>query len=387
MDFMQKNHYNRLTRRMTEYFFSEDTCRNTFFSPLSILVLLAVAAESTAGDTRVEILKLFRDYQGTNDFSRALAGFQKSISRGDTFSSANAVCIRSDFRTAVSDAYRKFVLPEYDAELFSGDSMCEAVNRWAKKKTKGMIEQLASEDINNALFSLLNAVCFEAKWRMPFSDMDVRVKHFNNADGTKSRVKMLFGSEDYYLENDCFTGFIKSYMMSPFVFMALLPKDENESAMIRAVKYTDWLALYGSARRELVHIKLPEFRFDCELNLQGFCDSEGIRSPFVIEADFSPVADGPLFMSSLMHKSHIEVDRLGNRAAAVSFGVGVGCVPPEGYHEVFLDRPFVFAVVHRDTGLPVFIGNVNHLEDAKDQPQRLGNKLRRRENAGWKLHE
>lgn len=85
MDFMQKNHYNRLTRRMTEYFFSEDTCRNTFFSPLSILVLLAVAAESTAGDTRVEILKLFRDYQGTNEFGRTLAGFQKSISRGIPF--------------------------------------------------------------------------------------------------------------------------------------------------------------------------------------------------------------------------------------------------------------------------------------------------------------
>ena len=364
MDFMQKNHYNRLVRRMTERFFSENPGRNTFFSPLSILVLLSVVSESTAGETRVEILKLLRDYHGTNEFGRALADYQRTLSEGSTFSSANAVCVRSDFQAAVHESYRNLILSQYEAELFSDNNISETVNYWEKEKTKGMIDQLVSEDIKDTLLCMLNAVCFEGRWREPFGDRSVRDEYFCNADGTRCRVMMLLGSECNFVENDGFTGFMKHYMESPFSFMALLPKEKGESAMIRAVEKTDWLALYGSAKRELVHIKLPEFRFDCELDLYDFCASEGVKKIFTTDADFSPVAGEPLFMKSMMHKSHIEVDRLGTRAAALSYGVCVGCASPEGYNEVFLDRPFVFAVVHRETGMPVFIGNVNHLEDA-----------------------
>ena len=70
-------------------------------------------------------------------------------------------------------------------------------------------------------------------------------------------------------------------------------------------------------------------------------------------------------MDAIIHKAHIEVDRKGTKVAAVSMGVVVcGCAPSlEEYKSVRLDRPFIYAIVHNLTGLPVFAGIVNHIGD------------------------
>lgn len=36
----------------------------------------------------------------------------------------------------------------------------------------------------------------------------------------------------------------------------------------------------------------------------------------------------------------------------------------EIYKEVFLDHPFIFAIVHNGSGIPIFVENVNHLDNA-----------------------
>ena len=41
----------------------------------------------------------------------------------------------------------------------------------------------------------------------------------------------------------------------------------------------------------------------------------------------------------------------------------IGSLPPEEAKEVILNRPFVFAILHRTMNIPVFIGIVNHLEE------------------------
>ena len=97
----------------------------------------------------------------------------------------------------------------------------------------------------------------------------------------------------------------------------------------------------------------------------------GIQKAFTDQADFSPVCLDPLTMTSIQHKTFIEVNRHGTRAAAVTRGEMIlGCLPPEEKKKVILDRPFVFAIVHDGTGLPVFTGIVNHLEETEAGPER-----------------
>lgn len=70
-------------------------------------------------------------------------------------------------------------------------------------------------------------------------------------------------------------------------------------------------------------------------------------------------------MESIIHKAHFEVDRKGTKAAAVTMGVVcAGCAPMmEDFKTICLDRPFVYAIVHNEMGLPVFAGIMNKATD------------------------
>lgn len=67
-----------------------------------------------------------------------------------------------------------------------------------------------------------------------------------------------------------------------------------------------------------------------------------------------------LKVDSIVHKAHIEVDRKGTKAAAVTMAfVVAGCAPLGGFKSVVLNRPFVYAIMNRETKLPVFAGIYN----------------------------
>lgn len=55
----------------------------------------------------------------------------------------------------------------------------------------------------------------------------------------------------------------------------------------------------------------------------------------------------------------IQVDRNGTKAATATVATGgAGGIGPIIEKEVILDRPFLYAIVHNDLGLPIFIGAV-----------------------------
>ena len=68
-----------------------------------------------------------------------------------------------------------------------------------------------------------------------------------------------------------------------------------------------------------------------------------------------------LKMDSILHKAHIEVDRQGTKAAATSIGVIEVGRALLNYKTVLLDRPFIFAIMHNSTALPVFTGILNSI--------------------------
>ena len=352
------DHYNTLTRRILMHCIAEHPGENVFISPLSVLLLLSITADSTAGKTREEILELLNDSSGKNSIGKALGDFQKALAGTRIFSSANAVCVRPDFARTIHKSYTDLILPGYSGELFTGSNMVETVNQWISMKTKGMIREAADESMKEMLFCLISAVTFESAWYWPFEDEDVKDRYFHNSDGSRNLVPTLHGSEDTYVENDVLTGFIKPYKDYQFSFMALLPKEKAALSELTDLNLTN---LFQSARRAIVHIRLPELRFEFSEDLASFCAEEGIHEIWSDHADFSPLSDAWLKMDAMLHKTFIEVNRAGTRAAAVTFGeVGVGCLPPKEIKKVFLDRPFLFAIIHNKTGIPVFAGQMNH---------------------------
>ena len=109
----------------------------------------------------------------------------------------------------------------------------------------------------------------------------------------------------------------------------------------------------------IVRTKMPEFKYDYQASLKDMLSNMGIREAFSDQADFSKMASQAARIDDVLHKTHIEVDKEGTKAAAVTAAVAKAtAMPPmdQVIKEVYLDRPFVYAIIDQQTGIPLFLG-------------------------------
>ena len=160
-----------------------------------------------------------------------------------------------------------------------------------------------------------------------------------------------------------FTGMVKPYKGGKYALMALLPKKFGRQYLHRALEQMNLSGLYQSRTRDyIVNVTMPEFTADFDEKMNAYCQNAGVQTAFTDHADFSPMSTSALKVGEISHKAKIEVSRHGTKAAAVTFSGFVGCAPRILEHkEVRLTRPFVYAIVHTETGIPVFAGIENRI--------------------------
>lgn len=370
--------YNKVTGCVLSAFAGEDTTENVVFSPLSILLLLGMAAEAVQGRSREEITKVIAGNKSFGELEGILHQMQSAFADDGAFLSANAVCINRSIRRSINKNFEGHLREVFDGKLFLSNNMAADVNRWVYRKTKRMIPNVLDAPADDMLACLINAVAFKAQWEDPYEDGQVDEGDFHNADGSVTTVQMMNNSESSYIEDESFTGFVRPYRGGKYAFMALLPKERGSRAFSHhALEQIDFTALFESACHRTVYASLPQFRYDFGRDLTGFCQEMGITTIFTQEADFSPLSAEWLRMDSILHKAHITVDQCGTKAAAATLGVVVaGCAIDFDFKEVCLDRPFIYAIMNTETGLPVFTGLLNDMSQ----------KNRARKVITWRKH-
>ena len=100
------------------------------------------------------------------------------------------------------------------------------------------------------------------------------------------------------------------------------------------------------------------------MQIAGEIQDMGLKSAFSDRADVSKMSGDPVFFGDILHKTHIELDRKGTKAAAAT-GILMKTTSvemPKQQVTVKLDRPFMFAIVDANTNLPVFMGIVNSVK-------------------------
>ena len=109
-------------------------------------------------------------------------------------------------------------------------------------------------------------------------------------------------------------------------------------------------------------LMLPKFRMEYVVSLNGPLETLGMKRAFSYSAEFSAMAEEPLFISEVKQKSYVAVDEEGTEAAAVT-GISVSLMsaeiePPKPF-EMVVDRPFLFVISDSATDSILFIGIVN----------------------------
>lgn len=356
--------YNEITGKLLGSFLRTKKGENIVLSPMSVIMLLGIAADAVDGKTRDEIVRVLCDGSSYEDCLDVLKEIQETSASSGSLMSSNAICVKKSIVASITDGYEERLKANYDGKLFSSNDIVRDVNAWVNEKTKGMIKEAVNDSMNQMLACLMNAIAFDAEWMEQYEDEDIHEGEFNNADGTVSEVQMLESSEDTYIEDDFFTGFIKPYKDEDYAFMALLPKKKKSASfLLRAVKQVDFSKLFNEATYGTVYVTMPEFKYDFGEDLTGLYKEFGISTLFTPEADFSPMSKEWLKVNSIIHKAHIEVDRKGTKAATVTMAyVVAGCAPSMDFKTVCLDRPFVYAIMNTNTGLPVFAGIYNQAD-------------------------
>ena len=361
--------YNEVTRVFLDAFLEKHHNENSVFSPLSIITLLSIVADATAGRANQEVLAfLTAGGPDVDETCEALRMVRETIESSPDVTIANAVAVNEENREKITADFKQKLKRNYGGQLIISSDLINAVNCWVAQKTKGRIRNIVDETQSGAPAFLLNAVTFDAKWETAFTEDDLWGEHFTDFRGRQSTIPMLHRMEKCFLENEQFTGFAMPYKGGNFDFVALLPKEKGPDAFQEAISCINLSGLYQSRVEENVFISMPEFRCSFEENLSAICHELGISTVFTEYADFSPFAKERLMLGEILHKAYIEVDRKGTRAAAATRAeVFYGSAPRLDYKVVKLDQPFVYAVVHRATALPAFVGITTWCEGPKDR--------------------
>ena len=233
-----------------------------------------------------------------------------------------------------------------------------------------MIKEVVDSLDAETVMVLVNAIAFDAKWAEPYDSDHIKDGEFRSANSGTQNATFLNESTKYYFETEKATGFIKNYKGGEYAFLMILPVEEsvNANEFLKGFTADDYEKFIKSRTDEYdVYTKMPEFKYDYEFSVNDTLKNLGVTDIFVPgKADLSGIAGAPgdIYVSQVIHKTHIEVDSNGTKAAAVT-AVTLHCAGAEPvtreFRQVICDRPFAYAIVDLETMAPIFIGTVNEI--------------------------
>jgi len=334
---------------------------NCLISPLSAYLALSMAANGAAGQTLMQMeTALGMDCAALNDAAQVLMGSDGALHL------ANAIWFRDDPALRVSDGFLGVCGDAYqalaDAVPFDDQTLAE-INQWVARQTDDMIPALFSELPEDLQLLLANALCFEAKWESPYREQNLRDGWFTTEDQESRQVEMMSSTEMTYLKDADSSGFLKSYAGGRYAFGALLPNEGlSVEKYLSGLSGERLLALLENAEATEVEVQMPAFTSDTTAGLNEALQAMGMTDAFDPDAaDLSAMGssgDGNLYISSVLQKTHIEVDAQGTKAAAVTAISVAACAAPGGDEPkaVRLDRPYVYFILDTELNVPVFLG-------------------------------
>ena len=349
--------------------------KNVLISPFSINMAMGLVENGADGNTLSEIEKVIGGGVSVQDMNRDLRYLSSNMEADQdvNWNVANSIWLNTGDNNTVNlkDSYINSITPYYDPMVVGLDFQNDAesrINNWVNEQTHGMIPTII-DGTPRGRMALINAVAFEGEWDKPFTEDDVFEDFdFTNYDGTTSSITMLTGegSKNYTFGDGI--GFKVDYKGGQYSFVGILPPDgvavsdyvnsliEEDVSLVECMEY-------GSDQQ--LYYYMPEFKTEYSQEMSDTMQDLGMNDAFSeTDADFSKLNDGnSLYISSIMHKTYINVNREGTEAAAAtSVMMTEGCVMGDLPPVITLDRPFMYMIVDNTTNMPIFMGAQNVMQ-------------------------
>jgi serpin B len=146
-------------------------------------------------------------------------------------------------------------------------------------------------------------------------------------------------------------------------FSILLPKDAAQRKKIES-EFSDetWTKVEQAMTAHEVTSFIPRFSYSTQLSLKTMWQTLGAKDVFIDgKADLSNMIEKePCFITDVIQQATIEVNEVGAEAAAATAAPAdpFGSAMPAPLKRVIFraDKPFLWLITHRNTGLILFMG-------------------------------
>lgn len=348
---------------------------NVFYSAYSIESALAMVDLGADGNTKADMEEML-GIEDLQSFSEQYKLFREQTkSESAKLTTANSIWIDKSY--SLSDkADEAFIKPAdfyYGGELktvdFKNDSESVKVEigDWVKENTEGLIPDYDSSVDKETVADILNAVYFYGEWQDKFAAEDTYPEEFNAAAGKKNVDMMHLNDSSFrYLEEkDGITAVALPYSGTDVEMDVLMSSDPDKKLedVFSSDKAEEILTSLDESEVTSMELAVPKFSMDLRYeNLTDALKELGIASAFGAEADFSKIADN-LAISDISHRAKVEVDEEGSRAAAVTEVMmkTTAMLNPMDKVSFKVDRPFVFVIRDKASGVILFTGRVNDI--------------------------
>jgi serine protease inhibitor len=329
---------------------------NTVLSPLSMAVAFAMASAGARGRTVDDIAGVF-GFPDQPGLHPAMNGLTAVLDGQADLSLANSLWTQAGF--AIEAAFLDTLAVHYGAGVRTTDFVRDpggsrqAINAWVASATRDRIPDLLDEGAigERTRLVLVNAVYLKAAWRTAFDPVATADAPFHRADGTTVSVPTmhLAGLDARYAVGDGYVAVELPYEGGELAMLVVVP--DSPGAALPQLG-----ALVGSLGAGAVNLALPRWESRAALDLGSVMTELGLPLP---GGDLSGIAP-ELEIGTAVHAADITVDERGTEAAAATAIViratsAVIGPPPV---DITVDRPFLFAVRHVESGAPLFVGRV-----------------------------
>lgn len=340
------------------------------FSPLSLSLALAMAAEGAEGQTWQQ----FADVIGWDAATKEEVGayYQKMVEglvKADEsvqFTSANSFWVRKNLqlRSAYSSLLKDYFQAESYEVDFSLPSTLEQINKWCSDKTDGKIPQMLSELDSDTALMLINALLFKAPWALTW-DIE-KDRNFTAASGTKVKKDYLYVKDQQLTYGDFgdFELVRAPYGNGAYQMDIILPKEGK--TLTEILPQVESGAVNYSLKPTEVTLHLPKWSTDYSTGdaLIPALKAQGLTLPFDRQkADFSGISEQPLYINLIQQKVKIDVTEKGTEFAAVTVvGFVDNAVGPVTYPKVTVDvnRPFAYTIRETTSGTILLLGTLSN---------------------------
>lgn len=245
------------------------------------------------------------------------------------------------------------------------------VNLWADKQTSGLVKEVlptGSVDSSSRLV-FANALYFKGDWNEKFDPSETKEQDFHLLNGSSIQLPFMTSKKKQNIgEFDGFKVLGLPYKQGDdkrrFTMYFFLPdaKDGLPALAEKLASESGFLDRHLPGEQvEVRDFGIPKFKFSFGFEASKVLKSLGLELPFTGKGGLMEMVDSPgaedLYVSSIFHKSFIEVNEEGTEAAAVSAGVISQRSLPR-ILDFVADHPFLFLIREDVTRTVMFIGHV-----------------------------